>query len=435
MEATIEPLARLARAASDTAETITVTPFELHFPLPYRICALILMGIWGWGLNVKILTSAHIDVGYLVKYSFSNPPSSSSSSSSFSTAASRRAPHDGIFHMAAVLTLGVFSSWFIFALILLKQYHNIVLTSSFTKSTIRSIDILPESTLFILILAIIMPGQGFHSAGRRRFLDIFRRILIGKLDIDARLPDILVADALTSYTRVLLDMGVTVCMFFAGHSCVGTPDRVGCSGPWTMGIILSLPYLIRFKQCMLDYSRTGANTHIVNCMKYASALPVVIFGVLEKVLKDAAVNDVAQGLTAAQVHQMWIAAALVNSFYSFIWDVSCDWNLELLTTSVLSYRYRGLRSVLHIRPATIYYFAVVVDFSFRMLWALKLTTRWSSLAELESGLFLLEALEICRRIQWMCIRIEKEWIVSAKAHEFPSLELGELALKDRPHNN
>lgn len=395
------------------SSNLPVTPFDLHFPLPYRICAVILLGIWGWGINVRILTAARVDVGHVVKYSFKK-----SSSSAPHTL------HHGIFHMALVLTMIVASSWLIFSLILLNQYHNMVTSSSFTSSTVRTIDVIPETTLVLLIGAFIMPGQSFHSKGRKKFLQVLGRILLGRIDQDSRVPDILVADGLTSYTRVLNDMGVTICMFFAGHSCVGKPDRDHCSGPWIMGLILSVPYVIRFRQCIVEYLRTGANTHLVNSMKYGSALPVVVFGAMHKTLKDKGATQI--GFTEGHAFRMWAIAAFVHSMYSFIWDVTCDWNLELLTTSVFSYKYKGLRKSLSLRPIAVYYLAVLIDFVLRMTWVLKLTSSWSAYNDLESSLFMLELLEIFRRIVWMCVRIEKEWLLTFKAQEsLASMEMDE----------
>lgn len=410
-----------------------VTQFDLHFPLPYRICVAIILGIWAWGLNVKYLTSAHIDVGYLVKYSFS------------STDATTRAPrplHHGIFHMATVLTAIVGVSWSLFGVILLTRYHNIVTSAEFTTRTVRSIDILPETTLFIVLVSFVLPGDRFHANGRRRLRSVVRRIMFGGIERDrGRLPDILIADGMTSYTRVLLDWGVTVCMFLAGHSCVGRPDRVNCSGPLFMGLILSTPYLIRFRQCTIDYARTGARMHLANCMKYASALPVVVFASLHKSYKDAKLTadpanpatNIGDAFGEHDAFRCWVYAAIFNSAYSFIWDVTQDWNLELLTCSPFKYKHKGLRQVLALKPNLVYYLAVLFDLLIRIIWAHKLTTLWSGYGDTEYGLFVMEIIEIVRRGVWMCLRIEKEWILSSKLHEETAAELG--SLKNRLHVN
>lgn len=388
--------------------------FDLYFPLPYRICSALLVGIWCWGLNVKILTAVHIDVGQLVKYSFSKGAASTK------TPAAPRSRHHGIYQMATVLSLAVALSWIFFAMAL--SYQLTFDTFKITSTGIRGIDFLPWATLVLLIASFFLPGHQFHSAGRRRFRDICSRVVIGDLDFDCRFADILVADALTSYTRVLLDLVVACCMFLSGKSCVGKPDRSSCSGPATMLVVLSIPSLIRFRQCVIDFARTGSTLHLVNCMKYASAIPVVVFSALQKVYKDVDSKN-GGGLSAAAIYHMWLLAALINSIYSFIWDVSQDWGLEMIGTSPLKFMHRGLRQVLALKPTSWYYFAIIIDLGLRMLWAHKLTTNWAGLGDYESGLFLIELLEIFRRGMWICFRVEKEWVCTPRNEkELPVIE-------------
>lgn len=394
---------------------VSAPTFDIYFPLPYRISAAILVGVWCWGLNVKLLLKSHIDVGQLVKYSFSKRPAAHSSSNS-SNAQQR---HQGVYQFASVLSLILVTSWAIFALALGIGYHDI----SATPEKLLAIDVLPISTLFIILGAFLLPGRQFHSAGRRRFYEIFRRILTGDLDVECRFADILIADALTSYSRVLLDLAVALCTIFSGASTVGVPDRSRWSGPVTMLIILSIPSLIRFRQCTIDYKRTGNSIHLANCAKYASAIPVVVLSALQKVYKDS--SDSTGAISATSIYQMWLLASLVNSVYSFIWDVSQDWGLELIS-SPTSYKNFGLREILVLKPSTLYYLAVAIDLTLRMLWTMKLTTNWSGFGDYESGLFVLELLEIFRRGMWATFRIEKEWVFTSKDHEeLPMVDLHE----------
>lgn len=393
--------------------------FDIYFPLPYRICVAIIVGIWLWGLNVKILTAAHVDVGQLVKYSFTTGPAN------YVTQSAPRTRHEGIYQMATVFSLAVGFSWIIFLSTLTFLYRAIPALGS----GLTALDLLPLATLLLLIASFFTPGRRFHSSGRRRFLEIARRISVGDLDRDCRFADILVADALTSYTRVLLDLVVAVCMLGSGQSCVGQPDRSNCSGPITMLVVLSIPSLIRFRQCTIDFARTGATSHLVNCMKYGSAIPVVVFGALQKVYTDADSGD-GGGLSATSIYQMWLLASLVNSVYSFIWDIGQDWGLELVGMSPLSYLHGGLRKELIVRPVSMYYCAIAVDFGLRMLWTIKLTTNWSGFGDYESGLFVLELLEIFRRGMWICFRTEKEWVFTTMQHipvrQLPALEMEEF---------
>lgn len=398
-------------AAAVKAFSVAAPTFDIYFPLPYRISAAILVGVWCWGLNVKILTNSHIDVGLLVKYSFSKGAGELDRP---------RPRHQGVYQFATGLTICVLTSWSLFSLMLGIVYRGI----SSAPGGLLAIDLLPITTLIIVLGAFVFPGRQFHSAGRRRFREIFARILTGNLDIDCRFADILVADALTSYSRVLLDLAVAACMLISGTSSVGVPDRTRWSGPLMMLVVLSAPSLIRFRQCAIDFQRTGSKIHLANCAKYASAIPVVVLSAIQRVYKDT--SETTGAISAEGLHKMWLFASLVNSVYSFIWDVSQDWGLELMS-SPHRYTSAGLRSVLALKPANIYYLAIIVDFGLRMLWTMKLTTNWAGFGDYESGLFVLELLEIFRRGMWVAFRVEKEWVFTSKDHEgLPMSDMNEF---------
>lgn len=72
-----------------------------------------------------------------------------------------------------------------------------------------------------------------------RFLSVLRRICIGGLDREGKFGDIMLADILTSYAKVLGDLWVTGCMFLGGVSAAGKPDRA-CGGK------LAVPLVIRY---------------------------------------------------------------------------------------------------------------------------------------------------------------------------------------------
>jgi len=75
----------------------------------------------------------------------------------------------------------------------------------------------------------------------------------------------------------------------------------------------------------------------------------------------------------------------------------------------------GLRSPLLFRDSIVYYIAVLLNFVLRFTWSLKLSSHLHTVAELESGVFLMEALELIRRWMWVFFRVE--WEVVKKMHE------------------
>ena len=167
---------------------------------------------------------------------------------------------------------------------------------------------------------------------------------------------------------------------------------------------------------------------------------------------------------------IWYVCVLVNTLFSFWWDVTNDWGLDLL--QIHSFRAmvaepRAHLPVLHRRssvidtdltssappssdfrspvsgdttgdtgtdgnafvrrhtrrasllrrpekplplPTTVYWVFLVVNLFLRFTWSLKLSSHWQFLVEWQRGLLLLEALEIVRRSVWVLLRVEWELV-------------------------
>lgn len=120
--------------------------------------------------------------------------------------------------------------------------------------------------------------------------------------------------------------------------------------------------------------------------------------------------------------KIWSIACLINSIYSFYWDVTNDWGLELLSNFPV-YRNHGLRPFRVVKSTLVYYLAVVIDVTLRAVWIMKLTYSWNTFPDLETGLFILEGLEISRRALWVFFRTEKEWTTSGAAMKEDDFEL------------
>lgn len=135
----------------------------------------------------------------------------------------------------------------------------------------------------------------------------------------------------------------------------------------------------------------------------------------------------------------------MNSLYSFWWDVTNDWGLELLkpggdtrglpprrlvlphrhsglpllspqssgdTGSALSHQARhpwGLRAVL-LYPSALYPILIFVNLILRMTWSIKLSSHLHSQSEASITVFTLEVAEILRRWLWVFLRVEWEAI-------------------------
>ena len=74
-----------------------------------------------------------------------------------------------------------------------------------------------------------------------------------------KIGDILLADVLTSYSKVLGDLFVSGCMFLSPNiSSTDKPDR-NCGGAYMVPLIISIPSMIRLRQCLIEYMRVRNN--------------------------------------------------------------------------------------------------------------------------------------------------------------------------------
>jgi hypothetical protein len=262
-----------------------------------------------------------------------------------------------------------------------------------------------------------VPLKNFSHGGRSRFLATLRRVSIGGLaeTKDGKFGDILLADVLTSYAKVFGDLFVSLCMFFSTNgSATNRPDR-DCGGTYIVPFIMAVPSLIRLRQCLIEYSRVRrtpfkessgwGGQHLANAAKYATAFPVIILSAMQRGLPEGEYDP---GL-----YRAWIAAVMLNSFYSFYWDVAKDWDLTMFSSE----RERsspehpfGLRRRLVFQPVTIYYGVIVLDLLLRCTWSLKLSTHLDRISDFESSIFIIEFLEVFRRWVWIFFRVETEWI-------------------------
>lgn len=151
---------------------------------------------------------------------------------------------------------------------------------------VESLDFIPQSYLIIFFIIILLPFNRLARSGRHRLLVTLKRISIGGLAEaqDGKFGDILLADALTSYAKVLADLVVTFCMFFtSGVSSTSKPDRK-CGHDWVIPLVVAIPSIIRLRQCLIEYVRVRragfklenqGGQHLANALKYATALPVI----------------------------------------------------------------------------------------------------------------------------------------------------------------
>ncbi|KAH7418608.1 protein-ER retention protein-like protein [Cadophora sp. MPI-SDFR-AT-0126] len=392
----------------DPAVEPELDSFSLTLPLPYRVALIVVLGVWAWGANLHYLSLVKIDVPSLINYPQRASPRTD-------------LPHHlSTYRLALLLTLPFSLSILLFWAL---SHRNPTLVIYY--------DFLPISLLLLLLVIFFLPRR-FASTGRSRFLQTLRRVSIGGLAQahDGKFGDILLADVLTSYAKVIADLFVALCMFFSHNgSATKRPDRA-CGGQYLVPIIIAIPSLIRLRQCLIEYVRVRASNrrnggigsqgwggqHLANALKYSSAFPVIIFSALQR---NMTLNHDAVGLTEKSLYRAWLLAVIVNSLYSFYWDVAKDWDLTLFSALRSPSKTPrnipfGLRSRLYFHTKELYYIVIVLDLLLRCTWSLKLSPHLDHFADFESGIFLMEFLEVGRRWIWIFFRVETEWVRSTE---------------------
>jgi EXS family len=204
--------------------------------------------------------------------------------------------HESTYRLAAFLTVPLLFSLLLFWTI--------------TRGSSRAVvdwEILPQSYLFVMVLCFALPYIRLSRSGRYRFLSILKRVSIGGLAEaqDGRFGDIILADVLTSYAKVLGDLFVCICMLLSkGTSSTAMPNR-GCGGAFTVPLIISVPSIIRLRQCLIEFTRVRkqhqassgwGGQHVGNALKYSTAFPVIILSALQRGYDPAKIHMSEAGL-------------------------------------------------------------------------------------------------------------------------------------------
>lgn len=382
--------------------------FGLTFPFPIRVAALLVAGFWGWAIILQYLERTDINIFALVGY-----PSS---------AHSRH--HVAAYRLAFLFTIPL-TIWQIAFWVATHRIFELVLR----------FDFIPQSVFVILLLILIWPLNRASRAGRVRFLLTLKRVAIGGLAEESgpKFGDILLADALTSYARVLGDIYVSFCMFFTdGWHSTNKPNRA-CGHEIVVPIILAVPSAIRLRQCLTEYIRAcraparrgvpnRANQHLANALKYSTAFPVIWLGAK---LRNYSPLDF-HGYSEVTIMRLLFIASFVNSGYCFWWDVVKDWDMSLFSPSRSdsSHPY-GVRFNRCFHSDRLYHFVIIADLALRFSWLWRIIPGFSWLPETEFGLFVLMFLEVARRWMWVFFRVEAEHFRTKLGPNYEQLRLGD----------
>jgi len=224
------------------------------------------------------------------------------------TSATEPRHHHSTYRLAFLLSVPLLSSLLLFWLITYGQ-----------PEPVLSWSILPNLCLICLLACFVFPIRRLSHTGRYRTLSILRRVAIGGLaePSEGKFGDVLMADVLTSYSKVLGDLFVALCMAVSPKiQSTAKPDR-NCGGKWVVPLLIAWPSAIRLRQCLIEYRRVRRNIrsgqgqglgwggqHLANALKYSSAFPVILLSALQRGYDPAKL-----GMTETQLFRLWCVPA------------------------------------------------------------------------------------------------------------------------------
>ncbi|KAJ3018601.1 protein-ER retention protein [Thoreauomyces humboldtii] len=290
-------------------------------------------------------------------------------------------------------------------------------------------EVVPALTYIVMVGLVCWPWDGFYARERATFLRSLVRTLTGGLSSPVPFCDVIFADILTSFAKVMGDLKIVFAdLVTIDEEAVSAANMAASrllahpAAPMTISaldlvspLLVCIPFLLRLRQCLSEYTQTPKaairRRHLANSLKYISALPVVISGFMINWMESAYhrrypagvdfdANDHAHSRELASAQRgidialaLWILFSAVNSLFSLYWDVVMDWHLgtsRANAPSASSLNPRGLtintgtstytskpyplllRPHRHFHPAAVYYIAVAVDVGLRMSWIVRM---------------------------------------------------------------
>ncbi|EEF46673.1 conserved hypothetical protein [Ricinus communis] len=212
--------------------------------------------------------------------------------------------------------------------------------------------------------------------------------------------DFFLADILTSMSKVFSDLECSVCRMV--HRQVATiawfeADSVCGSHSVAIPLILVLPYIFRLFQCLRQYKDTREKTSLFNALKYSTAVPVIFLSALK--------YHVFPDRWTSFYRPLWLLSSVLNSLYSFYWDVTRDWDLSCFTR-VFKFNKPNVCSYILYGRKWVYFWVIGSNLILRCTWTYKLSAH---LRHNYLTVFAITALEMVRRFQWVFFRVENEW--------------------------
>ena len=245
-----------------------------------------------------------------------------------------------------------------------------------------------------MLLPSTLPGQETKAS----FFRLLRTIVFTGSTIS--FPEVLLADALCSLSKVFKDFGVTIISIYASASGKSVVD-LHEEGMIICALLASVPFAIRVRQCMVQLDGCKDNMSklpvTLNIIKYISSFPPIWLAAAASL-----------GFFHPALPSFTAAMATINSLYSYLWDVVQDWGLLQFTREGRVY---GRQRIMY--PVAVYVIACFVNLVLRFSWAANRVPYFAAF-HASHLVLMVELAEVARRAMWNFFRIEWEILVQTE---------------------
>ncbi|XP_030459540.1 uncharacterized protein LOC115679953 isoform X1 [Syzygium oleosum] len=350
------------RMSADLRDLFLYEAFLYYNPL-----LLVTMMVWLWGINQWVFSQANVNYAKIFDLD------------------QNHLTHREIWKCATWMTIIVPTS--MTAYLYLYSHGEVSLAAS-----------QPVLLYAAVAMVLIFPFDIFYLSSRFYLLRTLWRIMFPLQAIS--FSDFFLADIMTSMSKVFSDLERSVCRMV--HRQVATiawfeADSVCGSHSVAIPIVLVLPYIFRLFQCLRQYKDTGEKNTLLNALKYSTAVPVIFLSALK--------YHVFPEKWTSFYRPLWLLSGVLNSLYSFYWDVTRDWDLSCFTRIFKFSKPSMVSSLLYARK-WVYVWVIGSNLILRCTWTYKLSAH---LRHNYLTVFTITALEMLRRFQWAFFRVENEW--------------------------
>jgi len=414
--------------------------YIINLPTIYHSLFFLFLGIWLWGININVLEKTNIDCSFLLTPAEERPLRNSSKN---------YVNYKDIYKLAMSYTFIFFFS---------TTIYNIC-GIYWEKTTIEWIAV---ATLLISLYTLFMSNKALYKNERMKFVKALKRIVTPNFKVETSFSDVVLADLITSFSKVIGDIYVALAELFIEIVIVPLIgkkyDNVNLDSDGKSikdisihyhhhilldifgSFMILLPYLFRLRQCMADFFTKATKEQriksFLNALKYGSSIPVYIlsgyYSWIKSDIKNTTEKKILEPLyeNAKIVFICWIIASFINSAYSYYWDVFNDWELCKRRTNSEENFPILLRPFLHFSKPWTYYTVMMVDLILRFTWFVDVFPVFQlknpflvddtptvpediikmQIEKLLLSRLLLRLLEIIRRWLWIFFRLEREWV-------------------------